>query len=268
MKRYRCSVCGYIHQGEMTDDFKCPKCKQPRSAFVLFEEEGTLKNRYKGTKTEKNLLEAFSGESQARNKYTYFADVAQRGLRTVCGDLPEDRKKRTGACPPVVAGARSYRLHQREPACCCRRRELRMDRYVRPFCQRSGRRRVSRTCREVPSSCSYRKSPRRKVPQAPTQRRDAAGFCQRRRDHVGVQSLRSLGHGQKPRRSVRCAFMLKATLRCALKTTNICKAQSGERISANEKAGVPIGTSCLFMFNTNLRTASAGTAWESCRSPS
>ena len=59
MKRYRCSVCGYIHQGEMTDDFKCPKCKQPRSAFVLFEEEGTLKNRYKGTKTEKNLLEAF-----------------------------------------------------------------------------------------------------------------------------------------------------------------------------------------------------------------
>ena len=78
MKRYRCSVCGYIHQGEMTDDFKCPKCKQPRSAFVLFEEEGTLKNRYKGTKTEKNLLEAFSGESQARNKYTYFADVAKR----------------------------------------------------------------------------------------------------------------------------------------------------------------------------------------------
>ncbi|HOJ46709.1 MAG TPA: rubrerythrin family protein, partial [Bacillota bacterium] len=29
-------------------------------------------------KTEKNLLEAFSGESQARNKYTYFADVAKR----------------------------------------------------------------------------------------------------------------------------------------------------------------------------------------------
>jgi rubrerythrin len=27
----------------------------------------------KGTKTEKNLQEAFAGESQARNKYTYFA---------------------------------------------------------------------------------------------------------------------------------------------------------------------------------------------------
>ncbi len=32
----------------------------------------------KGTKTEKNLWEAFSGESQARNKYTYFAKVAKK----------------------------------------------------------------------------------------------------------------------------------------------------------------------------------------------
>ena len=35
-------------------------------------------NPYSGTKTEKNLLEAFSGESQARNKYTYFASVAKK----------------------------------------------------------------------------------------------------------------------------------------------------------------------------------------------
>jgi len=32
----------------------------------------------KGTKTEKNLWAAFAGESQARNKYTYFADVARK----------------------------------------------------------------------------------------------------------------------------------------------------------------------------------------------
>ncbi len=32
----------------------------------------------KGTKTEKNLMEAFAGESQARNKYTYFASVAKK----------------------------------------------------------------------------------------------------------------------------------------------------------------------------------------------
>ncbi len=35
-------------------------------------------NKYAGTKTEKNLLEAFAGESQARNKYTYFARVAKK----------------------------------------------------------------------------------------------------------------------------------------------------------------------------------------------
>ena len=36
------------------------------------------KNPYAGTKTEKNLWEAFAGESQARNKYTYFASVAKK----------------------------------------------------------------------------------------------------------------------------------------------------------------------------------------------
>ena len=35
-------------------------------------------NKYAGTQTEKNLHEAFSGESQARNKYTYFASVAKK----------------------------------------------------------------------------------------------------------------------------------------------------------------------------------------------
>ncbi len=33
---------------------------------------------YKGTKTEQNLMAAFAGESQARNKYSYFASVAKK----------------------------------------------------------------------------------------------------------------------------------------------------------------------------------------------
>ena len=32
----------------------------------------------KGTKTEKNILTAFCGESQARNRYTYFASQAKK----------------------------------------------------------------------------------------------------------------------------------------------------------------------------------------------
>ena len=35
-------------------------------------------NNLKGTKTEKNLMEAFAGESQARNKYTYYASKARK----------------------------------------------------------------------------------------------------------------------------------------------------------------------------------------------
>lgn len=34
--------------------------------------------RFKGTKTEKNILTAFAGESQARNRYTYFASKAKK----------------------------------------------------------------------------------------------------------------------------------------------------------------------------------------------
>ena len=34
MEKYRCSVCGYIHEGELSEDFKCPRCKKPAS-FLL-----------------------------------------------------------------------------------------------------------------------------------------------------------------------------------------------------------------------------------------
>lgn len=75
MLKWKCSVCGYIHEGD-TPPETCPICKQPKEKFVKLEEES--KNPYAGTKTEKNLWEAFAGESQARNKYTYFASVAKK----------------------------------------------------------------------------------------------------------------------------------------------------------------------------------------------
>ncbi len=78
MEKWRCTVCGYIHEGPMTEDFVCPICKAPASKFEKIEEAAApAKSPYAGTKTEKNLWEAFAGESQARNKYTYFASVAQ-----------------------------------------------------------------------------------------------------------------------------------------------------------------------------------------------
>ena len=78
MEKWRCTICGYVHEGAIADDFKCPICKQPASVFEKVEEAAASANPYAGTKTEKNLMEAFAGESQARNKYTYFAAVAMR----------------------------------------------------------------------------------------------------------------------------------------------------------------------------------------------
>ena len=47
----------------------------------------------KGTKTEKNLQEAFAGESQARNKYTYFASKARKEGYEQIADIFEETAK-------------------------------------------------------------------------------------------------------------------------------------------------------------------------------
>jgi len=75
MAKWKCTVCGYIHEG-YTPPEKCPICQQPAEKFVKIEEAPA--NKYAGTQTEKNLEAAFAGESQARNKYTYFASTAKK----------------------------------------------------------------------------------------------------------------------------------------------------------------------------------------------
>ncbi|MDD4572405.1 MAG: rubrerythrin family protein, partial [Clostridia bacterium] len=44
----------------------------------------------KGSKTEKNLLAAFAGESQARNKYSYYASKARKEGYNLIGDIFEE----------------------------------------------------------------------------------------------------------------------------------------------------------------------------------
>ena len=80
---WRCTICGYEYVGEeLPDDFVCPLCKHPASDFekvvINKTEEKVMSNKYEGTKTEQNLLAAFAGESQARNKYTFFASKAKK----------------------------------------------------------------------------------------------------------------------------------------------------------------------------------------------
>lgn len=79
---WRCRICGYEYVGdEIPADFVCPICKHPSTDFekvVPVAETSDEKKSLKGTKTEQNLKDAFAGESQARNKYTYFASVAKK----------------------------------------------------------------------------------------------------------------------------------------------------------------------------------------------
>ena len=77
MKKWKCKVCGYIHEGDSAPE-SCPICRQSASSFELIEEApAQTGSKYAGTQTEKNLEAAFAGESQARNKYTYFSSVAR-----------------------------------------------------------------------------------------------------------------------------------------------------------------------------------------------
>ena len=77
MKKFKCKICKAIF--EVADGVEpiCPICKAKGENLEEIK-ENIVMNKYKGTQTEKNLQEAFAGESQARNKYTYFASVAKK----------------------------------------------------------------------------------------------------------------------------------------------------------------------------------------------
>ena len=77
MEKWKCNVCGHVHEGPITEGFTCPVCKQPASAFAKIEETKSGASKYAGTQTEKNLEAAFAGESMARNKYTFYSAVAK-----------------------------------------------------------------------------------------------------------------------------------------------------------------------------------------------
>lgn len=75
MKRYRCLICGKEFEVAEGTEPVCPLCGAKGDKLQLLAEKS---NKYAGTQTEKNLEAAFAGESQARNKYTYFASKAKK----------------------------------------------------------------------------------------------------------------------------------------------------------------------------------------------
>ena len=91
--KWQCSICKYVYEGEeLPADYICPKCKKGADKFVkitpdvpvaktiaqptYIKEEKIME--LKDSKTFANLQYAFGGESQARNKYTYYASKARK----------------------------------------------------------------------------------------------------------------------------------------------------------------------------------------------
>ena len=81
--RWQCSVCKYEYECDdavLPADFICPLCKRDANKFIKIGETPREEKimDFKGSKTEANLMYAFAGESQARNKYTYYASKARK----------------------------------------------------------------------------------------------------------------------------------------------------------------------------------------------
>ena len=85
MKKYVCPVCGYVHEGDMPEDFKCPICKVPGSKFKVQESEMTWAAEHvvgvaKDVDPEimKGLRDNFTGECTEVGMYLAMARVAYR----------------------------------------------------------------------------------------------------------------------------------------------------------------------------------------------
>ena len=84
-------------------------------------------SKYEGTQTEKNLQAAFAGESQATNKYTYFASVAKKEGFEQIAEIFRKTSANEQYHAKMWLGASGHRLHGGEPRGCRKRRELRVD---------------------------------------------------------------------------------------------------------------------------------------------
>ena len=85
MKKYVCPICGYVHEGDLPDDFKCPLCKCPGSKFIEQAGELTWASEHVlgvaqdvPEEIKQGLRENFTGECSEVGMYLAMARVAYR----------------------------------------------------------------------------------------------------------------------------------------------------------------------------------------------
>ena len=153
------------------------------------------KNMYAGTQTEKNLWEAFAGESQARNKYTYFASVAKKqGYEQIAALFLKtaDNEKEH-----AKLWFKELREYGKKPEIRRGGRKPRMDGYVRKFCRDSRGGRLLRTCGTFPLGCRGRTASRGAFPFASPQYSQRRSVCEERSHGVGMPQLRACNYRKR-----------------------------------------------------------------------
>lgn len=159
----------------------------------------------KGTKTEQNLLEAFAGESQARNKYSYFASKARKDgyeqIAAIFEETANNEKEHAKLWYKLLNGGEisDTMTNLREAAEGENYEWSSMyDRMAREA-EEEGfpRNRVPLPCRG-----SHRAPPRRTLPPPARQHRGWHRFLARRRHSVDMPQLRTHRHRQESPQSM------------------------------------------------------------------
>ena len=145
-----------------------------------------MKTKYSGTQTEKNLETAFAGESQARNKYTYFASVAKKeGYEQIAAlflQTAENEKEHAKLWLKELEGIGDTAQNLAAAA----------DGENYEWTDMYGRRRGLQGSRsKVPSRGRHRETPRGALPRPAEERGDVSRVREERGEGVGVPQLRT-----------------------------------------------------------------------------
>lgn len=129
-------------------------------------------SKYAGTETEKNLRNAFSGESEARNKYTYFASVAKKeGYEQIAAlfrDTADNEKEHAKMWFKELNGIGDTADNLKAAA---EGENYEWTEMYAGFAE-TAERRISGTCSKIPSCGGDRKAPRREIQSAAEKCRD------------------------------------------------------------------------------------------------
>lgn len=155
-------------------------------------------NKYAGTKTEKNLQAAFAGESQARNKYTYFSSVAKKEGYEQIADIflktADNEKEHAKMWLKELDGIGDTTANL---AAAAAGENFEWTDMYEEFAKTAEEEGFQRSRSEIPSCGGNRKTSRREIPRASEKRGNGESIRKKRSESLGMQKLRTYRRRRK-----------------------------------------------------------------------